>query len=120
MVKLMAVVEKLQQELFDVEKSRKEAETCASPCRKPSLTMQALIGEVCQQAEWTLIIDTRGEESTLTIFHPTCRVKALALTAVAVSFMRTLPCSPCQESAHPAGLHHVVRQLGLVQLCHCL
>ena len=28
MVKLMAVVEKLQQELFDVEKSRKEAEAC--------------------------------------------------------------------------------------------
>ena len=32
MNKLMAVVEKLQQELFDVEKSRKEAEACASPC----------------------------------------------------------------------------------------
>jgi hypothetical protein len=30
MVKLMAVVEKLQQELFDVEKSRKEAEACVS------------------------------------------------------------------------------------------
>ncbi len=42
MVKLMAVVEKLQQELFDVEKSRKEAETCASPCCKLSLTVHAL------------------------------------------------------------------------------
>ena len=42
MSKLMAVVEKLQQELFDVEKSRKEAETCARPCRMPSLTMHAL------------------------------------------------------------------------------
>ena len=42
MVKLMAVVEKLQQELFDVEKSRKEAEACAPFC-SPTTDHRCLI-----------------------------------------------------------------------------
>ena len=45
MVKLMAVVEKLQQELFDVEKSRKEAEACvfSAALKRPGITTPPIV-----------------------------------------------------------------------------